>query len=355
MNEIIHMGDIINNETKSENVDLAGFSEEVRSLFDKLSNSIKELIFSEKGNDKKDQEKTLEEIIASFDQETREAYLNNCLFILFHDSQLRQSFDMAGEENLRQEIMRLLDLLWSNRGKRGDNIKIFNQELYDNFFAGREIIINQINNKKDEIAELKKSIQSTVKQKRLTESKQEKLNILNIELNTLNNSLERYDEQKGNSSFDYIRRQDVSTRRKKEKMWTEATITVAEYMDPVEFATAVAEQMEHIFHLEYLVNNNPGKQVMGRDVSSNFTEKSQKIVNQISRAIEDWNNDHDNEGCLKVPTETKTVERQGKMIDYFISLVESYKRGKEIGRTDAEMIYSIRQMEVTLTLLGKIK
>jgi hypothetical protein len=117
---------------------------------------------------------------------------------------------MAGEENLRQEVMRLLDLLWSNRGKRGDNIKIFNQELYDNFFAGREIIINQINNKKDEIAELKKSIQSTVKQKRLTESKQEKLNILNIELNTLNNSLERYDEQKGNSSFDYIRRQDVS-------------------------------------------------------------------------------------------------------------------------------------------------
>jgi hypothetical protein len=94
---------------------------------------------------------------------------------------------------------------------------------------------------------------------------------------------------------------------------------------------------------------------MGRDVSVILTEKSQKIVNQISRAIEDWNNDHDNEGCLKVPTETKTVERQGKMIDYFISLVESYKRGKEIGRTDAEMIYSIRQMEVTLTLLGKIK
>ena len=66
-----------------------------------------------------------------------------CLDELVEHGKFKDALEAVGEENLKQEVMRLMDLLWQNRGRR-DKVQLFNQEYYNNFFQARGIITEKI-------------------------------------------------------------------------------------------------------------------------------------------------------------------------------------------------------------------
>lgn len=231
-------------EGKMETPDLSIFPESIRTLFDKLPDLLKKRIFSEKQrtetvSSSEKLEQSLEEIVASFDTRTREEFMARCLFELFENGRFKDMFKSVDEENLGQEVERLLNLLWQNRGKR-DDVQLFNQEYYDNFFQGRVVITKRLGTKKLEIKKLNDSIATTIKQKRLTEKKRDDLRKLEAEMNILIDELKKYDDQHDNS--DLVHRASlVSYRQRKEREWTKAATITGEYLDPAEFSTVMAE------------------------------------------------------------------------------------------------------------------
>lgn len=77
-------------------------------------------------------------------------------------------------------------------------------------------------------------------------------------------------------------------------------------------------------------------------------------MESVEKAIEGWYALHENDKIFKTPIEIRAEERQPKVIEYLRSLMDSYLRAKELKRTDEEMVYTIRQMEVALTILREI-
>ncbi len=359
MSEIIKINPIETGaeKEKREIAELNSFPDSVRALFNKLPDSLKNRIFPEgqKGENissPEGRERSLEEIVASFDTKTREEFMMRCVSEIFDNGKFKDGFEAVGDEDLKQEIERLLNLLWQNRGKR-DDVQLFNQEYYDNFFQARGIITEKIKARKLEIDKLNGSIANTIKQRRLTEKKRVELRKLESELNLLTEELKKYDDQHGNSDLDHMYFRDVSSRQRKEREWTKATTVTGEYLDPAEFATVMAEQLDRTFYRESSIARDPERKWFGRTLPEHVVERAKKIVQSVSQAIENWHAVHESDGSFKKPAEAKLEERQTKLIDYLVSLMNSYQRGKESKRTDEEMIYTVRQMEVSLNFLGK--
>jgi len=358
MNEIIRINSVEAEakKEKREIEELKNFPESVRAFFDALPEALKDRIFpkvpNELASSPEKRERSLEEIVAGLDTKTREEFMARCLIELFDNGRFKDAFETLGEEGLNQEVRRLLNLLWQNRGGR-DDVQLFNQEYYEIFFETRKVISGKITEKRTEIEKLNASIATTIKQKRLTENKKVVLRKLETELSTLTDELKKYDDQHGNSDLDHMYFRDVSSRQRKEREWTKATTITGEYLDPAGFATVMAEQLDRTFYRESSIANDPERKWFGRTLPEHVVARAQKVVDSVTRAIEEWHATHENDGSFKKPTEVKLEERQTKLIDYLISLMDSYQRGKESKRTDEDMIYTVRQMEISLNILGK--
>ena len=251
----------------------------VRGFFKKLPDEIKNKIFPHEENDTlgisslESREKTLEEIITGFDKKTRENFMNRCVSELFEHGRFEDTFKAVGEEGLKDEIRRLLDLLWQNRGKR-DDISLFNSKNYDAFFKARGDMANEVESKKSEIKESEDSVATTRKQRRLTETKTRKLQALEAELRRLTDSLKKFDEENGNSDLNYMYFRDVKSRQRKEKEWTEGVTITSEYLDPAEFSLAIAEQLDKTFHAKSYIAKNPEKKLFNRSVSESTHKRA---------------------------------------------------------------------------------
>ena len=352
----------INAEDEPQEIaELSDLPESVRVLFAKLPDSIKTKILPQIEKNKSEnspgnEERSLDEMVASFDVETRERYMGICLARLFADGRLEESLESLDANNLKIETNSLLDLLWNNRGKR-DNVDIFNQKYYEDFSKGREPIISKIKPKNEEIGKLIASIAKTKKQKRLTEMKTKQLEGLETERDLIYKELEEYDERYDhNPNYKYSTLRAVwriEERQKKEKDWTKAAAATSEYLDPAELATLMAEQFHNItFYHEFHTARNPKEMRFGRPVPESEIMRCREVVDSVDEAIKSWYGVHENDGSFKKPKEAKLEERQTKLIDYFISLMNSYRREKEAGREDSETV-CVRQMEVALSILGK--
>lgn len=357
-------------EEKKNTVELRGFPESVTELFNRLPDYIKEEIIPT--GEKKEVENPvfkkwleddiLEDIVSRLNREDREDFISNSLGSLFRIGDLRKTLLEKGVEGLKQETARLLDLLWGNRGKRGDDVKLFNQEHYERLSRERGAITQKIQSKKSEVEELRASMEKTRKQRRLTRTKQQSLYELQEELRELETELEKHDSKETHHvgmRFGELR--DIPYLRRKERDWTECVATISEYLDPSEFATVMAEQFDKAFYAEVDCSRRDPEKDRRYFSAIRFTEeeaeqaveRSRKIVDSFVSAIEEWNQKHQNETSFKKPSEIGSEEQRRKLIDYFISLAESYKRRSIERKTDEDMIYTIRQMEVTLRILGR--
>lgn len=343
---------------KQEVLELKNFPESVRALFDELPPLLKEKILPQRQNNETnfssdEQTPDLEKMIASFSEETREDFIIECLNELFKNGNFKDKLT-SKEKELSIEIERLLNLLWQNRGKRAEEIQVFNQEYYDTFFKKRNDLVKKIEAKRQEISTKKESIEKTKKQIRATNQKMDELRFLEEEERELTESLKKYDDEHNNSDVDRWYSRDISSRQKKEKEWTTATVITSEYLDPIEFATAVSEQLDRTFRMESSIMQDPERKWMGRTATEQNIKHAEKIVHSISETISNWCDKHENDDAFKTPAIAKQEERQTKTINYFISLIDSYKRFKEANATDEDMLYTIRQMEISLRMLKKI-
>ena len=74
----------------------------------------------------------------------------------------------------------------------------------------------------------------------------------------------------------------------------------------------------------------------------------------MTNTVAYWHREHHSEGSIKERHEVSLGEKQVKLVTYFKSLTDSYFRAKQLRKvSDEEMVVTIRQMEVTLHLLGR--
>jgi hypothetical protein len=252
---------------------------------------------------------------------------------------------------LLAEIFRFLEIIWKNRGKRGEEIEVFNQEYYDDFLRKKEDLIDELGSKKAEIDAMKLSIEKTRRKKRLTEQKNQQLGLLNNELAEIENRNKNFDNENSNSSYDRLYWRGVLDRQKKEKEWTEGLTVVAEYYDADEFAVASAKAFEELFSQEvHVAEGNPTI----RPVSKAFLEKAKAVTRIISDSVENWHLTHGNEASYKTPVILKNESKIARVIDYLKSVMESYLRQKNhYQRPEEELLGELRQMEVCLRVLKK--
>lgn len=340
-----------------EIAELRDFPESVRSLFEKLPDPMKKQLLDkierdEAASSPEEDERSLEEVVSSLGTEKREEFTSHCLNELFENAKLKKRFHADEGKHLKQDIARLLGTLWQNRGKR-DDVELFNREYYDNFFRDREVIAAKIREKNAQIRNQEASILTTHKQKNLTARKKDARKRFTKEEDSLVEELKAFDKEHGNSSMDSAHSQDIASRERKEKEWTKAVAIVSEYLDPTEFATVVAEQLERTFYTEFSIARDPERTRFGRPVPEHEVERARNIVDAVTQVIEGWNQANENDHSLKRPVDEKMEKRRFTLINYTASLMGSYQRSKKDGRNDEEMIYTIRQTEIALKFLQK--
>jgi hypothetical protein len=330
----------------------------VKEYLDKVPDRIKKKLFPEEKNlDRKDGKETemerYEEIVATMTEREREDFMKKCFFELFYETGISDAFKDLDKERLTEEVSRITDVLWSNRGKRGEEIKLFNAEYYDKFFADRDSLEADIRSKKLEVEKAKEA-----NDKRKTDSKDSKIyqkySELRGELDGLRKEMENLDNKHGNAEFYRIVGKGVDGRKAREAKWTEAVAVLEEYLDPTEFATLMAEQMGSVFSVESrLASKKPGDKYFGYELSEEAIDRAKSIIKKITDAIENWAISHEGDGVIKQAQDIKAEEKILKLVEYFQSLLMSYKDGKRRGRKDEELNAEIKLMENTLNLLSK--
>ncbi|MFA6190325.1 MAG: hypothetical protein WC711_02295 [Candidatus Staskawiczbacteria bacterium] len=342
---------------EQEIAELKDFPGSVSALFRSLPEFIREKIFPQTDDGRfsdssEKRERSLGEVVAGLDEKTREEFMARCLHSLFESGKFKERLDAVEHQELKKEIYRMLDVLWGNR-KKSDDVELFNKVYYEKFFKEREPFVLAIRVKNDEIKKLNTGIARTIKQKRLTETKMGKLGALEKERELLLRELKFHDDENGNSNYDQLHFRDVASCQRKEGEWTKAVAVTSEYLAPDEFATMMAEQFGRTFYNEFSVVRNPEKKYFDRTPSAPEVARAKEITDKVNEAIEEWHKVHQNEESLKTKKEAKLEDRQAKLIDYLTDLMGSYQRGRQDGRPEEDMEYTVRQMEVTLNILGK--
>jgi len=341
----------------AENFRLNNCPDSVQNLFEQLPSHIKRKIFikiegGQGPHSSPKNEVSLEELIASFDTKMIENFMTTSLHNLFEKANLKDRLENANKSQLCSEIDRLLNLIWANRGNHNNEI-VFNKDYYDNFQQYRGNINEKIKEKKAEIEELRRSIEKTRTQKRLTETKINQLRFLEKEGLNLFNKLDKYDRENGNSDLDRTYFRDIASRKSQEKQWMNAVIITSEYLSPLDFGVAMQGQLNKTFYKENSIAMSPNGIFMGNKYSEQSIISAKNTVKAISQACENWYRAHENEDSLKKVIDEKTGAKQEKLINYFISLLNSYQRGSELKQSEDDMVYTIKQIEVALNILKK--
>ncbi|MDP2656603.1 MAG: hypothetical protein Q8P11_03525 [bacterium] len=362
MKEVMNV--LFSNEQPKENrrsvdtEELRILPESVRSSFTKLPDSLQNKIFQKLGIDKSEKtsatlERNLEEIITGLDEKAREEFMRHCLDEVFDKGKLDIIFEEADENTTQIETKRLLDTFWQNRGK-GDDICILNKEYYEHFFETRQEITEKISRQREEIKMLKQSISVTGKQKRITEKKTEEMWNLEKDLRLMISELETFDKENKNSDSDHRGAGDVAYRRKWEKEWTKATAITCEYLSPDEFATMVVEKLESKFSFDISIEKIKLNRFssMGSEI---HVMEIQKKIETMKKTVDSWYEAHETDELFKKPLEEKVEKKQEKLIEYLGALISSYRKSKQMNIEDGDLITTIRQMEISLFMLGKGK
>lgn len=330
----------------------------VLEYFDKVPDRIKKRLFPEEapaGHEGEERSviERFEDVVATMTEREREDFAKKCFFELFYEAELTEVFKYTNRGSLTEEVSRFVEVLWTNRGKRGGEIKLFNEDYYEKFFAEQE-------SKENEIKEREKELERAriANDKRKTDSRDskiwEKYAALRSEVDRLKKELENFNNKNDNADFFRVVGKGVEGRKNRENKWTEALAVLEEYLDPAEFATLIAEQFDSVFSLEsMLARKKAGDKYFGHELSEEVVENAKREMKKIRDAIENWAAKHAEDEALKKPTDVKAEEKILKLVEYFHKLFESYSYHKKQGRKDEDLNAEVRLMENTLNLLSK--
>jgi hypothetical protein len=162
---------------------------------------------------------------------------------MFYECQLRNRFEELLLGEIRTEITRLLELIWSGRGKGTLPAELYNQKYYDQVLAEREIISNRVSAKWQEYQALREGLEKIKRQRRLTAQKTEEMHQVYQESQTAKEELEVFDRRHNNTDYDRMEG-ELKRRMKAEGEWLQSLSLTAEYMTPEEVAIMASEHFE---------------------------------------------------------------------------------------------------------------
>lgn len=337
--------------------------ESVQNAMKELSQDIQTGILEKLGNEESKESKklTLEEIIASFDEETREKYVKAGIREFFQVGRVQERLYEAYKKGiLKSEMIRMLDTLWNNRtANTKDDIELFNHSYYRDAFTEREKIESELNKKNTDKEALRKWIDKNSNKRRQVRVKKEELKGLIDDIDSIKKKLEQFDNEYGNSELDSMYFRDLASRQRKERGWLYAVALTLKYMDATDFSTVIGEELEFLFQKEKSIQNNG---ISERHVGFRGTTLEQRqglinradaIVDTYEKSVDEWYEKHETDKIMVETKNAKKGERQKKVIDHFVDLIAAYTRGKERGKSEEEMDDLVKLMEVSLTILGK--
>ncbi|MSR85380.1 hypothetical protein EXS71_03025 [Candidatus Uhrbacteria bacterium] len=294
--------------------------------------------------------RSLDEVVAFFDQKTREEYLGQCLYKLFDVADVYAWLKYQNISDIKGEVTRWMDTLWLNRGKRGKDLMLLTEPYYQTFQVQRAPLKKKLDEARAAEAKIKAKCMEN-KQKRKGEKLRTEWHIASRVTNAAANELQELDKRHENEEFDGMYFRDVESRRRKERGWLEGCTVVIEYLDPIEFATIMAEDIErHVFHYEAAMIERADS----RGVSERMQEqvaKAREVMHGMIQAIEEWSQ---GKGDLryKQPLDSNNQKRKQKIAAYFQAVVDSYRRKHKQGVPESELDAEINYMEVSLNLLS---
>ena len=327
------------------------FPKSIQDLYKELPADIREKIFpSEKDMEGESQSKsTLRDIIERIGEKEREELMFGYLSELFLVGKYKKYFADAYKNNkLQEEVKRLMNILWENRIKKEEDLATcLNEERYNELLEQRQEIVDRIKKAENKLQELKKRPLKSLKGKGAERVKDKEK-----EIEKIRKELDEFDSSNNNTWIDITNGKGIVGRQERERMWTRGVVTINMFMDPTDFAVLMDDRFSAMLSVE--------KRVVRRyKGSSDVVEvrrykRAKQIIQETDKAIQEWSNEHAEESRLISEQEGNRLQKKALIIKHLQSHFADYKKGKERGESDEEMTYSIRQMEIMLTLLKRI-
>lgn len=278
-----------------------------------------------------------EQLVDSLSPDEKECYMQAEILNYLYEVDCYEMLRNSSEVELKKQLSEILELLWSNRGKRGEQVNIFNADYYKEYFAEKKKYLSLIESTKIKLEELHESIKKTKKQKNLTTNKKKQYKELSNQLRILEKEFKSFQIRNKDSVIHHNREK----REKAEKLITAKVNFVVEYMTSEDLALLVLENLE-----KTLKRKKYWKK-----------EEEDRVLQVINRTVEEWVNKHQGEEAMyseKNKKRKKTVLRdiQKPLVDYFYRCWASYlsKLNEESG---ADMTAEIVGMSNSLTILEK--
>lgn len=367
---------------------------ELRLAFSRLPESVRSFIlqrFEDLKEINEEVAKNPEEGPASLDEKERFDYLEVLLSHLFLELELDRTADLTSDD-LVQKIAELMDTLWSNRGQ--EEVKIFNQKFYDEFFQKRQKFVEELKKKQQEVEAIKEPANLKSKSKRrdfeIWRGRQWE------EVRRLKKNLEKFDQENGNTVFNtrtpgsvpgagriYNAEKNnwlaVEGRKNREEALTKKIGQLAEYLTADEFTVGFADYLDTHFSLEkdlVIQTRIQPKELpilFGRPVSKERLEEMKELITGLNLATSGWHQAHETEGRLKEPIATekkfkKTPRRYQflpsaetdsryknikRVISHFYALYDSFSRSFERGEEKSASKVAVADMKICLNILNK--
>ena len=256
------------------------------------------------------------------------------------------------------ELRRVIELLWYNRSAPPGHQRSYNEEYYREYYVKRKAILDEIEKKEAEIYLQKGSIEKTKSQRRLTETKEVQLEELRQELRLINKKLDAFDSENNNFRMNAasFTRDEVKKRELKENEIINNLCIALQYLDATEFAVVMGEAIDDLFYRENEMAENKTKWTL-RYPSEDQKQRARAVLNSLRMVIEKWSTEYENDPRMKIEDDLQKAAvketKNQKVIDYFVSLVVSYRDDSKDGATEDTLRYTVRQMETSLNLLKR--
>jgi hypothetical protein len=304
------------------------------------------------------EEQALKEMLATFDHERRERFLELCLSELLQRMDVRHIIQErfgTSETDLKNGIIQFMETLWQNRGKKQEDMKLFGQEFYDEILHERGELEKEAEEKYRLLDVFRRRAPHYGRKRRhLSRQSESKEDALREALGQAVKKLDEFDERHNNTNYHQIYGRGIASRMRSERRWTHVVVRTAEYYEPAEFATSMAERLERgpfsaergALRRRVGINRCP--------IRPERLKVAKKILETVSEAVDSWYASHEREGVLEKTVSSKKGDRQATLIKYFRELHGSYGREKKYGTSEDNLENTTRQMENTLRVLKNI-
>ncbi|MBT4722648.1 hypothetical protein HN958_02120 [Candidatus Falkowbacteria bacterium] len=259
------------------------------------------------------------------------------------------------KEHDKVTITSLINLFWENRGKNLENTIIYNEVRYNKYYDLIKEATAKLEAANEAVEKMKKSIQKTRKQRRLTARKEEELKELEEIAHERLWDVRMLKSNHGNTPDGFKNKRNLESRRIQERQWFHSLGTILEFYDAIEYSVLMTEIFDKYFlKFEHEVLQKEDK----KDVDSSGLwldqRKAERKIALFEKTVKQWGEDHADDVEMRKTLKTEPNKRVDTMITYFLDLVQSYEKDIKKGRPEEELMYTIRQMEVTLRLLKKL-